>query len=68
MTDLFETIRRVLVPIHKEGYPFIAIGIVLTVLAGTFVQFLGWIFLLLTCGSATSSATPSGSSRSATGW
>ncbi|BCM83276.1 phosphatidylserine decarboxylase proenzyme [Methylobacterium indicum] len=37
-----------LVPIHKEGYPFIAIGIVLTVLAGTFVQFLGWIFLLLT--------------------
>ncbi|KMO10955.1 MULTISPECIES: phosphatidylserine decarboxylase [Methylobacterium] len=48
MTDLFETIRRVLVPIHKEGYPFIAIGIVLTVLAGTFVQFLGWIFLLLT--------------------
>ena len=31
MTDLFETIRRVLVPIHKEGYPFIAIGIVLTV-------------------------------------
>ncbi|KMO36593.1 phosphatidylserine decarboxylase [Methylobacterium variabile] len=48
MTDLFETIRRVLVPIHKEGYPFIAIGIVLTVLAGTFVQFLGWIFLILT--------------------
>ncbi|MEH3145052.1 MAG: phosphatidylserine decarboxylase [Methylobacterium frigidaeris] len=48
MTDLFETIRRVLVPIHKEGYPFIAIGIVLTVLAGTFVQFLGWIFFLLT--------------------
>ncbi|MFH6784117.1 MULTISPECIES: phosphatidylserine decarboxylase [Methylobacterium] len=48
MTDLFETIRRVLVPIHKEGYPFIAIGIVLTVLAGTFVQFFGWIFLLLT--------------------
>ncbi|GJD49999.1 Phosphatidylserine decarboxylase proenzyme [Methylobacterium crusticola] len=48
MTDLFETIRRVLVPIHKEGYPFIAIGIVLTVLAGSFVQFLGWVFLLLT--------------------
>jgi phosphatidylserine decarboxylase len=48
MTDLFETIRRVLVPIHKEGYLFIAIGIVLTVLAGSFVQFLGWIFFLLT--------------------
>ncbi|GJD99860.1 phosphatidylserine decarboxylase [Methylobacterium isbiliense] len=48
MTDLFETMRRVLVPIHKEGYPFIAIGIVLTVLAGSFVQALGWIFFLLT--------------------
>src|SRR3978361_1655994 len=48
MTDLFETIRRVLVPIHKEGYPFILIGIVLTVLAGYFSQFFGWIFLILT--------------------
>ncbi|MGY2050472.1 phosphatidylserine decarboxylase [Methylobacterium sp. JK268] len=48
MTDLIETIRRVLVPIHKEGYLFIAIGIVLTVLAGSFVQALGWIFFLLT--------------------
>ncbi|GJD78287.1 phosphatidylserine decarboxylase [Methylobacterium gregans] len=48
MTDLLETIRRVLVPIHKEGYPFILIGIVLTVLAGYFSQFFGWIFLILT--------------------
>ncbi|ACL56487.1 phosphatidylserine decarboxylase [Methylobacterium nodulans] len=48
MTDLFETIRRVLVPIHKEGYLFIAIGIVLTVLTGAYVQALGWIFFLLT--------------------
>ncbi|MDR7038286.1 MULTISPECIES: phosphatidylserine decarboxylase [Methylobacterium] len=48
MTDLFETIRRVLVPIHKEGYPFILIGIVLTVVAGYFSQFFGWIFLILT--------------------
>ncbi|WP_430911119.1 phosphatidylserine decarboxylase [Methylobacterium sp. sgz302541] len=48
MNDLFATIRRVLVPIHKEGYPFILVGIVLTVLAGTFSQFFGWIFLILT--------------------
>jgi phosphatidylserine decarboxylase len=48
MTDLIETIRRTLVPIHKEGYPFILIGIVLTVLAGTFSQFFGWVFLILT--------------------
>ena len=48
MTDLLETIRRVLVPIHKEGYPFILVGIALTVLSGAFSQFFGWIFLLLT--------------------
>ena len=48
MTDLLETIRRTLVPIHKEGYPFILIGIVLTVLFGYFAQFAGWIFLILT--------------------
>ena len=48
MTALIETIRRTLVPIHKEGYPFILIGIVLTVLAGYFSQFFGWIFLILT--------------------
>lgn len=48
MSDLLETIRRTLVPIHKEGYPFILIGIVLTVLFGYFAQFAGWIFLILT--------------------
>ena len=48
MNDLLATIRRTLVPIHKEGYPFILIGIVLTVLAGTFSQFFGWVFLILT--------------------
>ncbi|SFH02433.1 phosphatidylserine decarboxylase [Methylobacterium gossipiicola] len=48
MSDLLETIRRTLVPIHKEGYPFILIGIVLTVIGGYFAQFFGWIFLILT--------------------
>nr|WP_244612427.1 phosphatidylserine decarboxylase [Methylobacterium haplocladii] len=40
--------RRTLVPIHKEGYPFILIGIVLTVLLGYFAQAFFWIFLILT--------------------
>ena len=48
MNDLFDTFRRTLAPIHKEGYPFILIGIVLTVLFGFFWQFLGWVFLILT--------------------
>jgi CDP-diacylglycerol--serine O-phosphatidyltransferase len=29
MTDILESIRRIMVPIHKEGYPFIAIAAVL---------------------------------------
>ena len=48
MTDLLETIRRTLVPIHKEGYPIILVGIVLTVSLGYFAQALFWIFLILT--------------------
>ena len=28
MTDILESIRRLFVPIHKEGYPFIAIAAV----------------------------------------
>jgi phosphatidylserine decarboxylase len=48
MTDLFESIRRVLVPIHKEGYPFIGIGLVLAIIGGAWVQALGWIFGILT--------------------
>lgn len=46
MTDLFESMRRVLVPIHKEGYPFILIGIVLTVVLGYFAQFFFWVSTL----------------------
>jgi phosphatidylserine decarboxylase len=48
MTDLFESIRRVLVPIHKEGYPFIIIGVLLTVLLGAWITAFGWIFAILT--------------------
>ena len=48
MTDLFESMRRVLVPIHKEGYPFIGIGLALAIIGGAWVGALGWIFGLLT--------------------
>ena len=48
MNDLLATFRRTLAPIHKEGYPFILIGIVLTILSGMFSQFFGWVFLILT--------------------
>ena len=29
MTDIFESMRRIFVPIHREGYPFIVIGLIL---------------------------------------
>ena len=35
MTDILESIRRIMVPIHKEGYPFIALAAVL--MLGAFV-------------------------------
>ncbi len=28
--SLIDSVRRLIVPIHKEGYPFIAIGVVAT--------------------------------------
>ena len=48
MTDIFESIRRLLVPIHREGYPFIAIGAVLAVIIGHYVEPLGWLLLVVT--------------------
>ena len=48
MYDIYESIRRLFVPIHKEGYPFILIGVVLLVLGFLWVEPLGWIFALLT--------------------
>ena len=56
MTDLLDSIRRVVVPIHKEGYLFIAIAVVATVLLGSWWSPLGWIGAILTCGCAISSA------------
>jgi phosphatidylserine decarboxylase len=49
MTDIIESMRRVMVPIHRAGYPFIAGGAVLTLLLGFFVwEPLGWLFLIVT--------------------
>jgi phosphatidylserine decarboxylase len=49
MTDILESMRRLMVPIHREGYPFIAIGIVLALVLGHWVwEPLGWLFAILT--------------------
>ena len=48
MTDLLESIRRIFVPIHKEGYPFILIALVVTILLGAWWSPLGWIGTILT--------------------
>jgi phosphatidylserine decarboxylase len=49
MTDIFESMRRVLVPIHREGYPFIIVGLILALMLGLWVwEPLGWLFAVLT--------------------
>jgi phosphatidylserine decarboxylase len=48
MYDIYESIRRLFVPIHKEGYPFILIGVVLMVLGFLWTEPLGWILAILT--------------------
>ncbi|KZK83410.1 Phosphatidylserine decarboxylase proenzyme [Pseudovibrio sp. Ad13] len=46
--SLADSISKTLVPIHKEGYPFIAIAAVLTIILGWFWSPLFWIGLFLT--------------------
>jgi len=48
MTDILESMRRILVPIHREGYPFILIGLVATILLALLWSPLGWIGGILT--------------------
>jgi phosphatidylserine decarboxylase len=48
MTDILESMRRILVPIHREGYPFILIGLVATILLAMLWSPLGWIGTILT--------------------
>ncbi|MFC5385729.1 phosphatidylserine decarboxylase [Aquamicrobium segne] len=45
---LIDTIRKTFVPIHKEGYPFIAIFAAVTLVLGYFSGFLLWVGALLT--------------------
>jgi phosphatidylserine decarboxylase len=46
--SLVETVRNTLVPIHREGWPFIAAFAVVTLILGLFSTFLFWIGLILT--------------------
>ena len=46
--SLTDTITKTLVPIHREGWPFVAIAGAATVLVGWFVDPLFWIGLILT--------------------
>ena len=48
MSDVLESIRRILVPIHKEGYPFILIAAVVALLLGSWWSALGWIGAIIT--------------------
>lgn len=48
MINLFDTIRNTLVPIHKEGYVFVAIFFVVSLVLGYFAEPLFWIGLVLT--------------------
>lgn len=46
--SLVDSVTKAFVPIHREGWPFIAIGLVATVVIGWFVDPLFWIGLILT--------------------
>ncbi|WP_145635993.1 phosphatidylserine decarboxylase [Neorhizobium alkalisoli] len=46
--NLFDTIRNTLVPIHKEGYVFVAAFFVVSLILGYFAEPLFWIGLVLT--------------------
>jgi phosphatidylserine decarboxylase len=46
--SLVDSVRRLIVPIHKEGYAFIAIGIVAMLVLGSLWRPFGWIAALIT--------------------
>jgi phosphatidylserine decarboxylase len=47
MTDILESIRRLIVPIHKEGYPFMAIALIAALLLGQLWEPLGWMLFVI---------------------
>ena len=48
MTDIYESIRRLFVPIRREGYPFIAIAAAAAFVLGYFWTPLFWVLLVVT--------------------
>ena len=46
--SLVDSVRKVIVPIHKEGYVFIAIGLVATLVLANLWSPFGWIGALIT--------------------
>ena len=46
--SLVDSIRKVIVPIHKEGYVFIAIGLVATIILANLWSPFGWIGAIIT--------------------
>ena len=47
MTDIFDSIRSILVPIRREGYPFIAIALVAALILGHFWEPLFWLLVVI---------------------
>ena len=47
MTDLYETIRRIFVPIRREGYPFIALALAVAVALAFLWKPLFWLCLIV---------------------
>lgn len=48
MNDILKSVRRIFVPIRKEGFPFIAIAFVLGVVLGFLWKPLFWLLMLIT--------------------
>ncbi|MFN3252134.1 phosphatidylserine decarboxylase [Roseibium album] len=46
--SIVDSVTKAMVPIHREGWPFIAISLVATLVVGWFIDPLFWIGLLLT--------------------
>lgn len=46
--SILDSVRKIFVPIHKEGYPFIAIAAVATVILGNLWSPFGWVGLIIT--------------------
>jgi phosphatidylserine decarboxylase len=50
--SMFSTVRRQLAPIHREGYPFVALAALISVVLFWIAQPLGWLGLIATAWCA----------------